>query len=210
MGIATDVVTVLHPAAEDVAEPQCLAPRGLRIVDAGGVPGARRAGARRVTATERHRHRREGGHQCRDGRLPAGLLPSCAGGRQGGIVSGPVARRFGIHSGTAALGSGHRGNATIGRALRLTMRNLGGATADTMEKSTHGWPGKYTMCFAENSERNPWEPLHVELGFASETSIVVVVAARGLITIVESSQESGLGDLAEPDSEGHGALALRP
>jgi hypothetical protein len=76
------------------------------------------------------------------------------------IVSGPIARRLGIHSGTAVLGSGHRANATIGRGLRLTMRNLGGATADTMEKSTHGWPGKYTMCFAENAERNPWEPLH--------------------------------------------------
>ena len=111
------------------------------------------------------------------------------------IVSGPIAGRIGIHSGTAVLGSGHRANATIGRALRLTMRNLGGATAETMEKSTHGWPGKYTMCFAENAERNPWEPLHVELGFAPDTSIVVVVAARGLITIVESSQESGLGDL---------------
>jgi hypothetical protein len=111
------------------------------------------------------------------------------------IVSGPIARRLGIHSGTAVLGSGHRANATIGRALRLTMRNLGGATADTMEKSTHGWPGKYTMCFAENAERNPWEPLHVEFGFAPDTSIVVVVAARGIITIVEASQESGLGDL---------------
>ena len=84
------------------------------------------------------------------------------------IVSGPIAGRIGIHSGTAVLGSGHRANATIGRALRLTMRNLGGATADTMEKSTHGWPGKYTMCFAENAERNPWEPLHVELGFAPD------------------------------------------
>jgi hypothetical protein len=112
------------------------------------------------------------------------------------IVSGPIAGRLGIHSGTAVLGSGHRANATIGRALRLTMRNLGGATADTMEKSTHGWPGKYTMCFAENADRNPWEPLHVELGFAPDTSIVVVVAARGIITIVEASQESGLGDLA--------------
>src|SRR5215211_8482618 len=78
------------------------------------------------------------------------------------------------------------------RALRLTMRNLGGATADTMEKSTHGWPGKYTMCLAENAARNPWEPLHVELGFAPDVSIVVVVAARGIITIVEASQESGL------------------
>ena len=64
-----------------------------------------------------------------------------------------------------------------------------------MEKSTHGWPGKYTMCFAENAERNPWEPLHVELGFAPEVSIVVVVAARGLITAVEASQETGRGNL---------------
>jgi hypothetical protein len=111
------------------------------------------------------------------------------------IVSGPIAGRLGIHSGTAVLGSGHRANATIGRALRLTMRNLGGATADTMEKSTHGWPGKYTMCFAENAARTPWEPLHVELGFAPDTSIVIVVAARGIITAVEASQESGLGDL---------------
>jgi hypothetical protein len=111
------------------------------------------------------------------------------------IVSGPIAGRLGIHSGTAVLGSGHRANATIGRALRLTMRNLGGATAETMEKSTHGWPGKYTMCLAENAARNPWEPLHVELGFAPDTSIVVVVAARGIITMVEASQESGLGDL---------------
>ena len=57
------------------------------------------------------------------------------------IVSGPVADRLGIHGGTAVFGSGHRANATIGRALRLTMRNVGGAVAATMEKSTHGWPG---------------------------------------------------------------------
>ena len=128
------------------------------------------------------------------------------------IVSGPIAGRIGIHSGTAVLGSGHRANATIGRALRLTMRNLGGATADTMEKSTHGWPGKYTMCLAENAARNPWEPLHVELGFAPDVSIVVVVAARGIITMVEASQESGLGDLetlvSSMRGEGHLGLCL--
>src|SRR5882724_11330096 len=59
------------------------------------------------------------------------------------IVSGLIAGRIGIHSGTAVLGSGHRANATIGRALRLSMRNQRAATAETMEKSTHGWPGKY-------------------------------------------------------------------
>jgi hypothetical protein len=126
----------------------------------------------------------------------AGAITTTTGGAAPVVVvSGPIARRIGIHSGTAVLGSGHRANATIGRALRLTMRNLEGATAETMEKSTHGWPGKYTMCLAENAERNPWEPLHVELGFTPEASIVVVAAARGVITMVESSQEGGLGDL---------------
>src|SRR6185436_2448168 len=56
------------------------------------------------------------------------------------IISGFLAETLGIHGGTAVFGSGHRPNATIGRAIRLTMRNLGGATAATMEKSTHGWP----------------------------------------------------------------------
>ena len=111
------------------------------------------------------------------------------------IVSGPMAGKLGIHGGTAVFGSGHRANATIGRALRLTMRNLGGAVAETMEKSTHGWPGKYTMCFTENEERNPWEPLHVELGYPPESTIVIVVASRGIHTLVESSQETGLGVL---------------
>lgn len=111
------------------------------------------------------------------------------------VVSGPVAGKLGIHSGAAVFGSGHRANATIGRALRLTMRNLGGAVVDTMEKSTHAWPGKYTMCFAENEARNPWEPLHVEMGFSPEASIVVVSAARGLHTLMEATQETGLGAL---------------
>lgn len=111
------------------------------------------------------------------------------------IVSGPVAGKLGINSGTAVFGSGHQANATIGRALRLTMRNLGGATADTMEKSTHAWPGKYTMCFAENDARNPWESFRLEMGFPREASTVTVAAARGLHTIVEGTQEAGLGAL---------------
>ena len=111
------------------------------------------------------------------------------------IVSGPVATSLGIHGGTAVFGSGHRANATIGRALRLTMRNLGGATPEAMEKSTQGWPGKYTMCFAENQEANPWEPLHVDLGYPESVSTVTVVASRGIHTMVEATQETGRGVL---------------
>lgn len=125
-----------------------------------------------------------------------GSISTTTGGAAPAImVSGAMAETLGIHSGTAVLGSGHRANATIGRALRLTMRNLGGATVATMEKSTHAWPGKYTLCFAENAARNPWEPLHVDLGFAPQASTVTVVAARGIHSFVEDAQETGVGVL---------------
>ena len=125
----------------------------------------------------------------------AAITTTTGGAAPAIIVSGPIAGRLGIHSGTAVFGSGHQANATVGRALRLTMRNLGGAVAATMEKSTHGWPGKYTMCFAENEEANPWEPLHVDLGYPPEASTVTVAAVRGIQTLVEASQETGEGVL---------------
>ncbi len=124
-----------------------------------------------------------------------GITTTTGGAAPVVIVNGPIARRLEIHGGTAVFGSGHQANATIGRALRLVMRNMGGATADTMEKSTHGWPGKYTMCFAENEERSPWEPLHVEMGFPPDASTVTVSAVRGIHTVVEATQETGLGVL---------------
>jgi hypothetical protein len=123
------------------------------------------------------------------------ITTTTGGAAPGFIVSGAIAETLGIHGGTAVFGSGHRPNATIGRAIRLTMRNLGGATAATMEKSTHGWPGKYTMCFAEHQARTPWEPLHVDLGYPAAVSTVTAVAARGIHTVVEATQESGEGVL---------------
>ena len=65
------------------------------------------------------------------------------------------------------LGQGTRANATIGRALRLVMQNIGGALPGEMDRATHGQPGKHTFCCAENEAENPWEPLHVERGFAA-------------------------------------------
>jgi len=123
------------------------------------------------------------------------ITTTTGGAAPGFIVSGAIAETLGIHGGTAVFGSGHRPNATIGRAIRLTMRNLGGATAATMEKSTQGWPGKYTLCFAEHQARNPWEPLHVDLGYPAAVSTVTAVAARGIHTVVEATQESGEGVL---------------
>lgn len=111
------------------------------------------------------------------------------------IVSGPIAARLEINSGTGCFGGGFRANATIGRALRLTMRNLGGAKPGGEEKSTQAWPGKVTFCFAENEERSPWEPLRVESGYSREASTVTVIAVRGVYPVSEGTQTSGMGIL---------------
>ena len=111
------------------------------------------------------------------------------------IVNGPVAARLGISGGTGCFGGNVKANATIGRALRLSMRNLGGAKPDGMEKSTQAWPGKIACCFAENEARSPWEPLSVERGHAVGTSTVTVVAARGIYPVTEGVQTSGQGVL---------------
>jgi len=90
------------------------------------------------------------------------------------VVNGPIRERIGLNMGMMALGYGHRANATIGRAVKLTLRNVGGAKPGDIERSTLGSIGKFTTCFAEFEERSPWEPLHVERGFKKEESVVTV------------------------------------
>src|SRR5512138_652313 len=86
------------------------------------------------------------------------------------VVNGPIAKKLGINSSGSAFGPGSRANATIGRALRLVMVNIGGAIPGEVDKSTMGQPAKYTYCVAENEEKNPWQPLHVERGFEANDS----------------------------------------
>ncbi|WP_299414824.1 TlpA disulfide reductase family protein [uncultured Sulfitobacter sp.] len=95
------------------------------------------------------------------------------------VINGPIRHKLGMNMKLGALGAGNRANATIGRALRLVVRNVGGASTGGVERSTHGNPMKYTMCFAEWEERSPWEPLHVERGFDAEDSVVTVFAMTG-------------------------------
>jgi len=90
------------------------------------------------------------------------------------VVNGPIRRRIAMNMGLMALGYGNRANATIGRAVKLVLRNLGGARPGEIERSTLGSSGKFTACFAEWEERSPWEPLHVERGFAANQSVVTI------------------------------------
>ena len=83
-----------------------------------------------------------------------------------------------MNSGHSALGAGNRANATIGRAVRLSLVNIGGAIPGLGDMSTYGDPTKFTYCAAENEAANPWQPLHVERGFAPEATTVTVLAAE--------------------------------
>jgi hypothetical protein len=96
------------------------------------------------------------------------------------IVNGPIAREIGMNSGVNALGQGNRANATIGRALQLVIRNVGGGRPGEIDRATLGNPGKYTFCFAEAEAGSPWEPLSVERGLANGASAVTLFAGSGV------------------------------
>ena len=97
------------------------------------------------------------------------------------VVNGPIARRIGMNSGGNALGQGNRANASIGRALQLLVRNVGGGVPGGIDRATLGWPGKYTLCFAEDESDPDWQPLSVERGVAPGVSAVTLFGGGGLI-----------------------------
>lgn len=106
------------------------------------------------------------------------------------IVNGPIRRTLEINGGPNVFGPGWRANSAIGRAVKLIMLNLGGAKPGEIDKSTLGHPGKYTFCIGENEEESPWEPFHVEQGFAPDVSTVAVVAAEAPLAISDTTSRS--------------------
>jgi len=94
------------------------------------------------------------------------------------LVNGPIRRRIGLNASFGVFGPGFRANATIGRALRLLMTNVGGARPGETSMSTFGHPGRYTYCIAEHEEVSPWPPYHVERGFSPTTSTVTLFAGE--------------------------------
>ena len=102
------------------------------------------------------------------------------------IVNGPVVSAIEMNAAANALGPGNRANATIGRAVRLVLQNVGGAKPGEIDMATLGQPAKYTFCVAENETASPWDPLHVERGFARDASVVTVVGTAGIVEVVDS------------------------
>ena len=96
------------------------------------------------------------------------------------IVNGPIAKRIGMNSGLNALGQGNRANATIGRAVNLVLRNVGGVVPGGIDRSTLGAPSKYSFCFAEDESDESWTSLAESRGVAPGKSAVTLFQGEGV------------------------------
>jgi hypothetical protein len=106
------------------------------------------------------------------------------------IVNGPARKTLAMNSGVNALGQGNRANSTIGRALQLAIRNIGGGKPGGVDRATLGNPGKLGFCFAEDEEGSCWEPLSVERGIAPGRSAVTLFAGYGVQGMIDQSSRT--------------------
>lgn len=133
---------------------------------------------------------------CTDDFNVHGVMATTMGASPVIVVNGPIRHQIGMNMGMGALGQGNRANATIGRAVRLVIRNVGGAKPGETERSVLGNPMKFTMCFAEWEERNPWQPLHVERGFDASDSVVSVFSMTSGPTLIVDQESRSADALA--------------
>ena len=106
------------------------------------------------------------------------------------VVNGPVAKQIGMNSGVNALGQGNRANATIGRALQLLIRNVGGGIPGNIDRATLGNPGKYTFCFAEDESDSDWPSLAMDRGYKREDSVISLFAGEGVQPIMDQQSRA--------------------
>lgn len=105
------------------------------------------------------------------------------------VVNGPARLELDINFGHNLFGQGWRANATIGRALRLCLINIGGGLPELGDMSTLGNPNKYGSCIAENEEDSPWEPFHVERGFPPDQTVVTAAGVTAPMNVAILSQD---------------------
>jgi len=112
-----------------------------------------------------------------------------AGSAHAVIVNGPIRRQIGLECGQACLGPGFRANATIGRALRLVIRNVFRTVPGVLDRASFSWPLRYSFCFGENEEFSDWTPAHVLMGYRPEDSVVTVMSVLRFLQATEFEPE---------------------
>ena len=103
------------------------------------------------------------------------------------FLCGPIVKELGIHTGQCTLGPSKWSmvNIVLGRALRLVLMNVGYNRPREMDMDTIGTPLKWSLCTAENLEKSPWEPFHVEHGFDEDTNVVCVTAVKNQVEVAD-------------------------
>lgn len=112
------------------------------------------------------------------------------------LVNGPARVECGIASGMGCWGPGFRANASIGRAVRLVMMNVGGGRPLQADMACLGSPNKFAFLAGENEEESPWEPLHVSRGFRPEQSVITALTVEGAHSVIAAPMPEGLTDMA--------------
>jgi hypothetical protein len=126
-----------------------------------------------------------------------GLLTTTGSAAVATLVHGPIARSLCLNSSTNCLGPGNRANASIGRAVSLVLRNIGGARENVGDMATMGQPGKYTFCFSEAADET-YPPLHVRRGLAHEQSAVTVLGVSGTAEILPRGRGETVHEILDP------------
>lgn len=95
------------------------------------------------------------------------------------IVNGPIRKAIGMNWEGNVLGQGNRANATIGRALQLVIRNVGGGKPGEVDMAALGSPVKYGFCVPEDDD-TPWRTIAEDEGYDASQSTVTLLTADGL------------------------------
>ena len=106
------------------------------------------------------------------------------------VVNGPIATEIDMNSGVNVLGHGNRANATIGRAVQLVVRNVGGGAPGGVDRATHGSMSKLGFCFAEDEEDSPWTTLAEDRGFDRSVDVVTAFCGEGPRILVDQQSRS--------------------
>ena len=106
------------------------------------------------------------------------------------VVNGPIAGQIGMNSGINVLGQGNRANMTIGRAVQLVVRNVGGSRPGGVERATLGSPARLSFCFAEDEAGSPWTSLAVDRGFSPEADVVTAFCGESPRIVVDQKSRT--------------------
>ena len=108
-----------------------------------------------------------------------------SGAVQAVVVNGPIRSQIGIECGSGCMGPGFRANASIGRALRLVIRNVCRAIPGVLDRASFSSPHRFSFCFGENEEASHWTPMHVERGFRANESAVTVHSVMTVTSAID-------------------------